>query len=90
MIHYSTLWPQTYIVFSLEPKDGPGLVASDTLLDFEYIAVEIWTGTMEEMRKCVNFMQITKARQTIVASTAASFENFIIAFQAIICPLLWL
>ena len=55
MRYYNTIVAPTYIVFSLEPKDGPGLVASDTLLDFEYIAVEIWTGAIEEMRKSTNF-----------------------------------
>lgn len=55
MIYYNIIVAPTYIVLALEPKDGPGLVASDTLLDFEYIAVEIGTGAIEEMRKSENF-----------------------------------
>lgn len=51
MTYYNIIVAPTYIVLALEPKDGPGLVASDTLLDFEYIAVEIGTGAIEEMRK---------------------------------------
>jgi len=38
----------TYVVTATESKNGSCLVACDTLLDFEHIAVEIWTGAVEQ------------------------------------------
>jgi len=38
----------TYVVTATESKNGSCLVACDTLLDFEHIAVEIRTGAVEE------------------------------------------
>ena len=38
----------TYVVTAAESKNGSCLVACDTLLDFEHIAIEIWTGAVEK------------------------------------------
>jgi len=38
----------TYVVTAAESKNGSCLVACDTLLDFEHIAVEIRTGAVEQ------------------------------------------